>query len=64
MPVNNELDVFFQRMDPPAATNSEALARAILRFRTLGFFNAHRTVDAMVDMISSKITAAVRRADR
>jgi hypothetical protein len=41
--VADELDVYFQMMDPFPATKNEAVARAIFMVRNLGFFSAHRS---------------------
>ena len=41
--VAEDLDVYFQRMNPAPATKSEAVARAIFMVRNLGFFSAHRS---------------------
>jgi hypothetical protein len=41
--VAEDLDGYFQKMDPAPATKSEAVARAIFMVRNLGFFSAHRS---------------------
>jgi hypothetical protein len=41
--VAEELDVYFQRMNPPPFNKNEATARAIFMVRNLGFFSAHRS---------------------
>jgi hypothetical protein len=40
--VAEELDIYFQRMNPPPISKNEAVARAIFMVRNLGFFSAHR----------------------
>jgi hypothetical protein len=41
--VADELDVYFRRMNPPAVSKNEGVARAIFMVRNLGFFSAHRS---------------------
>jgi len=41
--VADELNVYFQRMNPPPVSKNEAVARAIFMVRNLGFFSAHRS---------------------
>ena len=41
--VADELNGYFQRMDPPPVSKNEAVARTIFMVRNLGFFSAHRS---------------------
>jgi hypothetical protein len=41
--VADELNGYFQRMDPPPFTKNEGVARAVFMVRNLGFFSAHRS---------------------
>jgi hypothetical protein len=41
--VADELNVYFQRMDPPPVSKNEAVARAVFMVRNPGFFSAHRS---------------------
>jgi hypothetical protein len=54
--VAEDLDVYFQRMDPLPATKSEAVARAIFMVRNLGFFSAHRSPGEAAVMLGLTMT--------
>jgi hypothetical protein len=41
--IAEDLDGYFQRMNPAPASKNEAVARAIFMVRNLGFFSAHRS---------------------
>jgi hypothetical protein len=41
--IADELNIYFQRMNPPPVSKNEAAARAIFMVRNLGFFSSHRS---------------------
>ena len=49
--VADELEPYFERMDPPPFSKNEAVARAIFMVRNLGFFSAHHSPGEAAGML-------------
>jgi hypothetical protein len=54
--VADELDVYFQRMNPLPVSKNEGVARAVFMVRNLGFFSAHRSPAEAAAMLGLTMT--------